>query len=69
MEGKCISGAHERPRGAGTLIHSMAIIFPDVLAPNASTRFNWNLLDDIVWMVLVEQKRRLLGCSHVHSVR
>jgi len=31
-DGKCISGAHERPRGAGKHIHVVAMECPDVPA-------------------------------------
>jgi hypothetical protein len=69
MGGKCISGAHERPRGAGTFVHVVDMVFPDVLGPNAILRFTWNLLADFVWMVLIEQKGSLLRCRPVHSLR
>ena len=35
-DGECISGAHERPRGAGKHIHVVAMEYPDVLDPDAS---------------------------------
>ena len=35
-DGKCISGAHERPRGAGKHIHVVAMIYPYVLALDTS---------------------------------
>jgi hypothetical protein len=48
---------HERSARAterGRDIHSITVIFPDVLTPNASLRFDRNLPFKYVWMVLVE---------------